>query len=42
VVSDCFNASLGHAVTHGAGLHSLQAIEMLMSGCNRIVRIRDF
>src|SRR3990170_8923864 len=42
VSSDCFKASLGHASTHGAGLHSLQAMDMLMSGCNLMVRIRDF
>jgi len=40
--SDCVKASLGHAVTHGAGLQSLQAMEMLISGCNRMVRILDF
>ncbi len=42
VSSDCVRASLGQAVTHGAGLQSLQAIDMLTSGCNRIVRILDF
>jgi hypothetical protein len=41
VCSDCFKASLGHAVTHGAGLQSLHVTDMLMSGCSRIVRILD-
>jgi hypothetical protein len=42
VSSDCSKASLGQAVTHGAGLQSRHATEMLISGCNRIVRILDF
>src|SRR3989304_553085 len=41
VCSDCFKASLGQAVTHGAGLQSLHVTDMLMSGCSRIVRILD-
>jgi len=42
VCSDCFNASLGQAVTQGAGLQSRQVTDMLISGCRRIVRILDF
>src|SRR4030065_1367544 len=42
VSSDCFKAALEHAITHGAGLQSLQEMDMLMSGCNLIVRILDF
>jgi hypothetical protein len=42
VSSLCFKASLGQAVTHGAGLHSLQATEIFTNGCSRSVRIRDF
>jgi hypothetical protein len=42
VSSDCFKASLGHAITHGAGLQSLQAMDMLISGCNLMERILDF
>jgi len=42
VSSDCSKASLGQAVTHGAGLQRRHATDMLMSGCNRMVRILDF
>jgi hypothetical protein len=42
VSSLCFKASRGHAVTHGAGLQSLQVTEIFTSGCKRSVRILDF